>query len=143
MDKKLIQKVKRVVAGAEVKLLVRTVEGYRVVAGQESSDLSRVATSTDITTKADQGKRRYITLAEEYTITTEGYYVVNDLAFEALEEAFYAMRPIEFQLVVADLYTYVGSAVVTDLPITFAENEATYRITLVSHEELEKKTLRG
>lgn len=130
--------VKRVVAGAECTLAVKTNDGYKKVAGQEFTEVLRTSQLLDVATKNEQGKAQRIALATETIINCDGFYVVGDKAFEALEEAFATLSDIGVQIRVGDLYTLTGDVIVEELPLIFDNQEAKVKIKLTANGTLEK-----
>lgn len=134
-------KKRRVVAGKEVTLFVETSDGFKPVGGQEFTEVDKQVELLNITTKASNGKTQHLAGHESYSITTTGFYVVNDAGFEALEVACDYLQEIAVKVKVGDLYEYVADVIVESLPIEFGEDEAKYQIKLACYSDLLKNIL--
>lgn len=106
------------------------------VAGQENAVLQRSMSPINITNKIDGDWKESIAGTKEWSINCGGTYVKNAKGLSQLEEAFMNNQQIEIKVILDD-YSYVGSALITDFPLSAVFNsQFKYSIRLLGSGEL-------
>lgn len=117
-------------AGVDVLLKVKTsVDTYTAIGGQKSASLSRSANTIDTTDKNSNGWAESMAGIKTWSIDCDAFVVLGDIALEALHTAFDERATLDVTIRVGaddDLkgYTYTGSAVITDFPEEFPQDDA-------------------
>lgn len=118
------------VAGVDVLLKVKTGVGtYTAIGGQKSASLSRSANTIDTTDKNSNGWAESMAGVKSWSIDCDTFVVLGDTSLEALFTAFEARTAIDVTIRIgADNdsagYTYTGSAVITDFPEDYPQDDA-------------------
>ncbi|GAB6153736.1 hypothetical protein JCM17380_24860 [Desulfosporosinus burensis] len=117
------------VAGVDVLLKVDVSGTDTALGGQKSASLSRSANTIDTTDKNSNGWAESMAGVKSWSIDCDAFVVLGDAALEALHTAFEARTPIDVTIRVgantnAQGYTYTGSAVITDFPEDYPQDDA-------------------
>lgn len=118
------------VAGVDVLLKVKTgTSTFTALGGQKSASLKRSANTIDTTDKNSNGWAESMAGVKSWSIDCDAFVVLGDLSLEALFTAFEARAAIDVTIRVggtADIngYTYSGSAVITDFPEDYPQDDA-------------------
>ena len=126
------------VAGVDV-LLYATVGGSRqVVGGQSGATLNRETNVIEVTSK-ESGWAENLAGVKSWSLECEGYVVVDDTAYNALEAAWEAGDEIDAEIIVPNGNTYAGKAIIGDFPLEAPQDDAvTFSITLTGTGPLTK-----
>jgi TP901-1 family phage major tail protein len=126
------------IAGVDV-LLYQTIAGQRtVVGGQSGATLNRETNVIEVTSK-ETGWAENLAGVKSWSIECEGYVVVSDAAYDALEDAWEQGNPIEAEIVVPSGNTYKGTAIIAEFPLEAPMDDAmTFSITLTGTGALAK-----
>jgi TP901-1 family phage major tail protein len=117
------------VAGVDVLLKVKIGETYTAIGGQKSASLSRSAETIDTTDKNSAGWAESMAGVKTWSIDCDAFIVLGDTSLEALHTAFDARTPLDVTIRVGATdnvggYTYTGSAVITDFPEEYPQDDA-------------------
>ncbi len=106
------------------------------VAGQESATLQRTMAPINITNKINGDWKENIAGVKQWSINCSGIYVKNAKGLSQLEEAFMNNQEIEVKVILDDC-SYVGSALITDFPLSAIFNsQFKYSLRLLGSGEL-------
>jgi TP901-1 family phage major tail protein len=120
------------IAGVDVLLYASTDGGTtkNVVGGQSGATLNRETNVMEVTSK-ESGWAENLAGIKSWSIECEGYVVVSDVAYEALETAWEEGEPIDVEIVVPSGSTYNGKAIISEFPLEAPQDDAmTFSITL-------------
>lgn len=117
------------VAGVDVLLKVEVSNVMTALGGQKSASLKRQANTIDVTDKNSNGWAESMAGVKSWSIDCDTFVVLGDTALEALFTAFEARTPIDVTIRVgatsdANGYTYTGTAVITDFPEDYPQDDA-------------------
>jgi TP901-1 family phage major tail protein len=113
---------------------------YTQIAGQRGATLNRSQELIDSTSKGSTSKENEIGF-KEWSIESDGLFVVDDVAFGALEDAFMTGEKVKVQLATPNGTKYEGMAIITDLPLEVPYDDmATWSVSLTGDGELSKIT---
>ena len=113
-------------------------EDWDVLGGQRNATLNRSAESIEVTdkTSANQWKEHLVSY-KEWSIDCDGFYIVDDAAYTALESAFNAGTAVHLEIADVGGIGYEGSAIITDFPIEAPyDDAATYSLSFMGDGEL-------
>lgn len=118
------------VAGVDVLLYV-TINGQKtVVGGQSGATLSRETNVIEVTSK-ESGWAENLAGVKSWSIECEGYVVVDDVAYDSLEDAWENGQEIEAEISVPSGNTYSGKAIIGEFPLEAPQDDAmTFSLTL-------------
>lgn len=117
------------VAGVDVLLKVKVAESMVMLGGQTGATLNRSANTIDTTDKNSGGWAESMAGVKSWSIDCDTFVSLGDEALDTLFDAFDARTPIEVSIRVGadsnvDGYTYTGSAVITDFPEDYPQDDA-------------------
>lgn len=118
------------VAGVDVLLKVKTgIDTYTAIGGQKSASLSRSANTIDTTDKNSNGWAESMAGVKTWSIDCDAFVVLGNTALEALHTAFEGRTALDVTIRIgadddAEGYTYTGSAVITDFPEDYPQDDA-------------------
>lgn len=117
------------VAGVDVLLKAMVGATQTAIGGQTSATLNRSASTIDTTDKNSGGWAESMAGIKTWSIDCDAFVTLGDTALEALHTAFNNRTAIEVEIRVgandnASGYTYTGSAVITDFPEEFPQDDA-------------------
>lgn len=126
------------IAGVDV-LLHANVNGTKqVVGGQSGATLNRETNVIEVTSK-ESGWAENLAGIKSWSIEAEGYVVVSDEAYDALEEAWENGDQIEAEIVVPSGNTYAGTCIIAEFPLEAPQDDAmTFSISLTGTGALNK-----
>lgn len=128
------------VAGVDV-LLYATIGGSgtrQVVGGQSGATLNRETNVIEVTSK-ESGWAENLTGVKSWSIDCEGYVVVDDTAYTALEDAWEDGTEIDVEIVVPSGSTYSGKAIIASFPLEAPQDDAmTFSLSLTGTGALSK-----
>jgi TP901-1 family phage major tail protein len=128
------------VAGVDVLLYASTDGGTtkQVVGGQSGATLNRETNIIEVTSK-ESGWAENLSGVKSWSIECEGYVVVDDTAYTALETAWENGEEIDVEIVVPSGSTYSGKALIGEFPLEAPQDDAmTFSITLTGSGALSK-----
>jgi len=105
----------------------------KLIGGQSGATLSREAESIDVTSKdsSNDGYSEFLPGLKTWTIEMEGFIVLDDEAFDLLEEKFESREPVSVELTFPSGKKYSGQASITSFENDFPQDDgATYSVTL-------------
>ena len=112
--------------------------GDKPVAGQQNISFSRQAASIDITNKITGDWQEKISGLKTWSLTCSGMYIIDDISYDLLEEAFMNGTDVIAELRIGDKI-YKGKAIITEFPLSSAYNtQFKYIIKLLGNGALEK-----
>lgn len=123
------------IAGVDVLLYANVDNGTgtkekTVVGGQSGATLNRETNVIEVTSK-ESGWAENLSGVKSWSIEAEGYVVVSDVAYDALEDAWEAGETIEAEIVVPSGKTYSGECVIAEFPLEAPQDDAmTFSISL-------------
>lgn len=117
------------VAGVDVLLKVDISGAATALGGQTGATLNRSANTIDVTDKNSDGWAESMAGVKSWSIDCDMFVSLGDTALETLFTAFDARTPVEVEIRIgandsADGYTYTGSAVITDFPEDYPQDDA-------------------
>lgn len=120
------------IAGVDVLLKVETSSGsgsFITIGGQKGASLKRSAGTIDTTDKNSAGWAESMAGVKSWSMDCDAFVVLGDTALTSLTTAFEARTPINITMRIgADTdvngYTYTGSAVITDFPEDYPQDDA-------------------
>ena len=113
---------------AGVKVLVSI--GGQVVGGQTGATLNRETNIIEVTSK-ESGWGESLAGIKSWSIECEGYVVLDDQSYNAMEEAWEDGETVDVSIVVPGGKTYAGEALIGDFPLEAPQDDAmTFSITL-------------
>lgn len=117
------------VAGVDVLLKVDVSGTATALGGQTGATLNRSANTIDVTDKNSDGWAESMAGVKSWSIDCDMFVSLGDTALEALFTAFDARTPVDVEIRVgvdteANGYTYTGSAVITDFPEDYPQDDA-------------------
>jgi TP901-1 family phage major tail protein len=117
------------VAGVDVLLKIVSGGTSTALGGQTGATLNRSANTIDTTDKNSNGWAESMAGVKSWSIDCDMFVSLGDTALEALFTAFDARTPVEVEIRVggdseATGYTYTGSAVITDFPEDYPQDDA-------------------
>lgn len=125
------------IAGVDVLLKVADDKGVKqIVGGQTNCTLNREAETISVTDKTSGGFTSSIAGLISWSVDCDGFVVLGDSAFDLVETAFMARKPIQIEIRVgADAetsgVTYTGEGYLVDLPLEFSMDDAvTYALSI-------------
>lgn len=133
---KLTASASEAVAGKDILLAIYTQDGSKVLAvkGQQGLTLNRSADSIEVTSKDTLGGwKTNIAGMKEWSIDSDGLYVMDDEAHKLLSAAFYDSALVACKIMNNKTKTdlFGGYAAVTDYPLEAPYDDAmTYSMTL-------------
>ncbi len=128
------------VAGVDVLLYANVGETAtrQVVGGQSGATLNRETNVIEVTSK-ESGWAENLTGVKSWSIDCEGYVVVDDTAYTALEEAWEDGTEIDVEIVVPSGSTYSGKAIIASFPLEAPQDDAmTFSLSLTGTGALSK-----
>lgn len=128
------------VAGVDVLLYANVGETAtrQVVGGQSGATLNRETNVIEVTSK-ESGWAENLTGVKSWSIDCEGYVVVDDTAYTALEEAWEEGTEIDVEIVVPSGSTYSGKAIIASFPLEAPQDDAmTFSLSLTGTGALSK-----
>lgn len=124
------------VAGVDVLVYV---DGT-VVGGQSGATLNRDTNVIEVTSK-ESGWAENLAGVKSWSIDCEGYVVVDDTAYIALEDAWETGTAIEVEIIVPNGSTYTGDAIIESFPLEAPQDDAmTFSLSLKGTGALIKTT---
>jgi TP901-1 family phage major tail protein len=120
------------IAGVDVLLYASTDGGTtkNVVGGQSGATLNRETNVIEVTSK-ESGWSENLAGIKSWSIECEGYVVVSDSAYDALETSWENGDEIDVEIVVPSGNTYSGKAIISEFPLEAPQDDAmTFSITL-------------
>ncbi len=117
------------VAGVDVLLKVKVDTDMVMLGGQTGATLNRSANTIDTTDKNSGGWAESMAGVKSWSIDCDTFVSLGDEALDTLFDAFDARTPIDVSIRVGadsntDGYTYTGSAVITDFPEDYPQDDA-------------------
>jgi len=110
------------------------------VGGQRGATLNRTGETLESTTKDSEGWREYVGGFKEWSLDCDGVVVVNDEAYDLLEDAFDNNEPIQVQIQLPSGKGYTGQTNITDFPVELPYDDlVTYSLSLQGSGKLVKK----
>lgn len=126
------------VAGVDVLVYAKVGGTKTVVGGQSGATLNRETNVIEVTSK-ESGWADNIAGVKSWSIEAEGYVVVSDASYDALEEAWENGEFVDVEIVVPSGKTYSGTAIIADFPLEAPQDDAlTFSITLQGNGALVK-----
>lgn len=130
------------IAGVDVLLYANTgteaAPTMTVVGGQSGATLNRETNVIEVTSK-ESGWAENLAGVKSWSIDCEGYVVVSDTAYAALETAWENGDEISVEIVVPSGSTYEGSAIIAEFPLEAPQDDAlTFSISLTGTGALAK-----
>ena len=138
-----MMEVSKSVAGVDV--IIRFKDGQKLIplGGQLDSKLERETEMVDITTKADLGKKRYMVVSDEWTVSCDGFYKLNDRAIELLHDSFMNYTPLSIDIKMGKGYILTGECLIESFPQDFSKTkEVKYSVSLKGSGPLERSSLK-
>lgn len=118
------------VAGVDVLLYAKVGSTPTVVGGQSGATLNRETNVIEVTSK-ESGWAENLSGVKSWSIECEGYVVVSDSAYTALETAWENGDEIDVEIRVPSGSTYKGKALIAEFPLEAPQDDAlTFSITL-------------
>lgn len=118
------------VAGVDVLVYAKVNGTKTVVGGQSGATLNRGTNVIEVTSK-ESGWADNIAGVKSWSIDAEGYVVVDDASYTALEESWENGEFVEVEIIVPNGKTYSGTAIISDFPLEAPQDDAlTFSITL-------------
>jgi TP901-1 family phage major tail protein len=122
------------IAGVDVLLYANTgtdaTPTWTVVGGQSGATLNRDTKVIDVTSK-ESGWTENLAGIKSWGVDCDGYVVVSDVAYSALETAWENGTSVKVHLVVPSGNTYEGSAIISKFPLDAKQDGAlTFQVTL-------------
>lgn len=109
-----------------------------VVGGQSGATLNRETNVIEVTSK-ESGWAENLSGVKSWSIDCNGYVVVNDVAYDALETAWEAGTEIDVEIIVPSGNTYSGKAIIGSFPLEAPQDDAmTFTISLTGTGALTK-----
>jgi TP901-1 family phage major tail protein len=128
-------------SGVDVLVYLDVAGTPTLLGGQSGASLSREINVIEVTSKDGNGWAENITGVKSWSIECEGYVVVNDAAYNSLETAFLNGDFVDVEVQMPNGDKYTGQAVVSELPLEFAQDDAvTFSTTFVGNGALTKTT---
>jgi TP901-1 family phage major tail protein len=122
------------IAGVDVLLSV----GADIVGGQSGATLNRETNVIEVTSK-ESGWAENLAGIKSWSIDCEGYVVVSDTAYDAIESKWENGEELDVQIVVPSGNTYSGKAIIASFPLEAPQDDAmTFSLTLTGSGALEK-----
>lgn len=101
------------------------------IGGQRGATLNRASETLESTHKLTGGWKEFGQSFKEWSIESEGLIVVDDIGYQALEDAYMNGTPVQVQMSMPSGDNFEGEAIVTELPIEAPYDDyATYSVTL-------------
>ena len=125
------------VAGVDVLLQIKVGGVLTPIGGQKGASLSRSAGTIDTTDKNSQGWAENMAGVKSWSMDCDAFVVLGDASLTALYTAFDSRVALELSIRIggatdADGYTYTGTAVITDFPEDYPQDDAvTLKLTLM------------
>jgi predicted secreted protein len=105
--------------------------GGKALGGQQNATLSRQAEIIDITNKIQNDWSESLTGRKSWSINCAGIYVVDDEAFDLIEDAFLNNKKVQVSIAIGT-GKMVGEALIVDFPLNAVFNqEFKYSIKLL------------
>lgn len=123
----------RKISGVDVLLKIKKGGIATPIGGQKGASLSRSAEAIDVSDKTSGGWTESIVGLKSWAIDCEGFITLGDTGFAEVVTAFDNRSPLEVEIKVGgeDGYTYTGSAIITDFPEEYQQDDAvTYSLSL-------------
>lgn len=119
------------IAGVDVLLYAKVGAGTStVVGGQSGATLNRETNVIEVTSK-ESGWAENLSGIKSWSLECEGYVVVSDTAYDALETAWENGDQIDVEIRVPAGNTYAGKAIIAEFPLEAPQDDAmTFSITL-------------
>lgn len=119
------------IAGVDVLLYANVGAGDKtVVGGQSGATLNRETNVIEVTSK-ESGWTENLAGIKSWSIECEGYVVVSDTAYDALEDKWENGEAVEVEIVVPSGNTYKGEAIIAEFPLEAPQDDAmTFSLTL-------------
>ncbi|MGG3561652.1 phage major tail protein, TP901-1 family [Neobacillus rhizosphaerae] len=118
------------VAGVDVLLYAMVGTTKTVVGGQSGATLNRETNVIEVTSK-ESGWAENLAGVKSWSIECEGYVVVSDSAYDALETAWENGTEIDVEVRVPSGNTYSGKAIISEFPLEAPQDDAlTFSLTL-------------
>src|SRR4051812_3111460 len=103
------------ISGMKVKLFIKDVATGKLLAGQKNATLSRSAETIDSTSKDTEGNwTESLPGFKSFSIEADGALVLDDAAYEILEDAFIAGENVNVYLEFPSGTKYEGNCTITD-----------------------------
>lgn len=101
-----------------------------VVGGQSGATLNRSTNVMEVTSK-ESGWTERLAGIKDWSIECEGYVVVSDKAYDALETAWENGDTLSVSIKVPSGNTYTGDVIISDFPLEAPQDDAmTFKLTL-------------
>lgn len=123
----------RKIAGVDVLLKITKGSSKVAIGGQKGASLSRSAETIDVSDKTSEGWSESIVGLKSWSIDCEGFVTLGDEGLAEVVKAFDSRSAIEVEIKVGaeNGYTYTGSAIITDFPEEYQQDDAvTYSLSL-------------
>jgi TP901-1 family phage major tail protein len=125
-------------AGVDVLVKVDVNGTPTVVGGQSGATLNRETDIIEITSKDANGWTESIAGMKSWSIEMDGFLVVDDAGYQALEDAFNNRQPVSVEVAVGNS-KYEGQAFISELPLEFPQDDAvTFSVSLTGTGALNK-----
>ena len=110
------------VVGDDVLLKVKDLASGRILAGQQNASISRSASEIDVSTKGTNWAEK-LPGQLSFSISADGLLVLDDEAYDLLEDAFHTRRAVEIYVEYPNCLKYEGMAIITaaDLDMPFGD----------------------
>jgi TP901-1 family phage major tail protein len=126
------------IAGVDVLVKVDVNGTPTVVGGQSGATLNRETDIIEITSKDANGWTESIAGMKSWSIEMDGFLVVDDAGYQALEDAFNNRQPVSVEVAVGNS-KYEGQAFISELPLEFPQDDAvTFSVSLTGTGALNK-----
>jgi TP901-1 family phage major tail protein len=127
------------IAGVDV-LIYADVNGVQtILGGQSNCSLSREANIIETTSKDANGWAENMTGVLSWSVEAEGYVVVDDASFDALEDKFLAREAVTIEVRMPSGSMYTGKAYISEFPLEAPQDDAmTYSLTFTGDGALAK-----
>lgn len=126
------------VAGVDVLLYSKIGGTKTVVGGQSGATLNRETNVLEVTSK-ESGWAENLAGVKSWSIECEGYVVVDDTAYDALEQAWEDGVEIDVEIAVPSGNTYAGKAIIASFPLEAPQDDAmTFSLSLTGSGALAK-----
>jgi len=123
----------------EVNIGTADIPVMKKLGGQRGATLNRTKETIESTTKDSNGWREYKSGFKEWSLDCDGTVVVNDEAYDMLEDAFDDKTPIQARVLMPSGKEYSGDVLITDFPIELPYDDlVTYSLSLTGSGQLKK-----
>ncbi len=124
----------------EVNLGTEETPEYKKLGGQRGATLNRSGETIESTTKDSDSWREYLAGFKEWSLDCDGTVVVDDEAYDTLEDAFDDKKAIHARIKMPSGKEYEGNVIITDFPIELPYDDlVTYSLSLTGTGKLNRK----